>query len=129
MAPDLEPCPGCGALLPPVDGPTHRYIGAFPASIQSVAVHLLALHSMLERGVDPGKALWVRLRAVRERAVFRWLDPPGFRETLTVVQVAREAPNGRGARMAEYVVSVYKAWAAVYGETIAAWYGRFVERD
>lgn len=22
------PCPGCGALFPPSDGPTHRYIGA-----------------------------------------------------------------------------------------------------
>jgi hypothetical protein len=27
----LEPCPGCRALLPPLDGPTHRYIGASPA--------------------------------------------------------------------------------------------------
>lgn len=26
-----EPCPGCGAMLPPLDGPTHRYIGASPA--------------------------------------------------------------------------------------------------
>jgi Family of unknown function (DUF5946) len=24
----LSPCPGCGALFPPYDGPTHRYIGA-----------------------------------------------------------------------------------------------------
>ena len=24
----LLPCPGCGALFPPHDGPTHRYIGA-----------------------------------------------------------------------------------------------------
>lgn len=24
----LTPCPGCGALFPPYDGPTHRYIGA-----------------------------------------------------------------------------------------------------
>lgn len=27
----LEPCPGCRAPLPPLDGPTHRYIGASPA--------------------------------------------------------------------------------------------------
>lgn len=26
-----EPCPGCQALLPQTDGPTHRYIGASPA--------------------------------------------------------------------------------------------------
>ena len=25
---ELSPCPGCGALFPPHDGPTHRYIGA-----------------------------------------------------------------------------------------------------
>jgi hypothetical protein len=24
----LSPCPGCGALFPPYDGPTHRYLGA-----------------------------------------------------------------------------------------------------
>jgi len=27
----LEPCPGCGALLPPNNGPTHRYLGASAA--------------------------------------------------------------------------------------------------
>src|SRR5687768_8906746 len=24
----LAPCPGCGALFPPHDGPVHRYVGA-----------------------------------------------------------------------------------------------------
>ncbi|HLF87607.1 MAG TPA: DUF5946 family protein [Anaerolineales bacterium] len=82
-------CPGCRALLPDIDGPTHRYIGASPAcwgiytaltgggeppmapapsntlivdayaaqhpgtpspqSIQSVAVHLIALYGVLEK--------------------------------------------------------------------------------
>ena len=27
----FEPCPGCQAPLPALDGPTHRYIGASPA--------------------------------------------------------------------------------------------------
>lgn len=27
----LEPCPGCGALFPPSDGPTHPYVGASAA--------------------------------------------------------------------------------------------------
>lgn len=26
----MLPCPGCGALVPGVDGPTHRYVGASP---------------------------------------------------------------------------------------------------
>lgn len=30
MSTELRPCPGCGALVPDTDGPTHRYIGASP---------------------------------------------------------------------------------------------------
>lgn len=30
MSQSLQQCPGCGALFPEVDGPTHRYIGASP---------------------------------------------------------------------------------------------------
>ena len=30
MSPELRPCPGCGALVPDIDGPTHRYLGASP---------------------------------------------------------------------------------------------------
>lgn len=29
--PSLAACPGCGALYPPYDGPTHRYLGASAA--------------------------------------------------------------------------------------------------
>jgi hypothetical protein len=39
------PCPGCQALLPPIDGPTHRYIGASPAC--------WALYSALQSGGEP----------------------------------------------------------------------------
>jgi len=31
LRPPLEPCPGCGLLYPPVEGPTHAYVGASPA--------------------------------------------------------------------------------------------------
>jgi hypothetical protein len=43
--PTLEPCPGCGVLLPPHDGPTHRYIGASPAC--------WALYTALGNGGEP----------------------------------------------------------------------------
>ena len=33
----LLPCPGCGALFPPSDGPTHRYLGA-SAGIRTVGL-------------------------------------------------------------------------------------------
>lgn len=42
---NLEPCPNCTALLPPLDGPTHRYIGASAAC--------WALYSALNVGEPP----------------------------------------------------------------------------
>ena len=30
MSTELRPCPGCGAFVADIDGPTHRYIGASP---------------------------------------------------------------------------------------------------
>jgi hypothetical protein len=89
-----EPCPGCGALVPDTDGPTHPYIGASPGcwaiygevlareyreyayppvhrltvdaaqhpgvpsrgSIRSVALHLISLYLILERGYEPERA-------------------------------------------------------------------------
>lgn len=43
--PELEPCPGCRAMLAPLDGPTHRYIGASPAC--------WALYTALQGGGEP----------------------------------------------------------------------------
>jgi hypothetical protein len=31
VPPPLEPCAGCGRLYPPIEAPTHAYIGASPA--------------------------------------------------------------------------------------------------
>lgn len=45
MSQKLAACPGCAALLPPMDGPTHRYIGASPAC--------WALYSALNAGEPP----------------------------------------------------------------------------
>ena len=42
---DFEPCPNCGALLPVMDSPTHRYIGASPAC--------WAIYSALNAGEPP----------------------------------------------------------------------------
>ena len=42
----LSPCPGCGALFPPYDGPTHRYIGA------SAGCWALLTWSVLTRSPD-----------------------------------------------------------------------------
>jgi hypothetical protein len=73
---ELSPCPGCGALFPPHDGPTHRYIGAsaacwalFSWSVvagQTDVTELLAQSRIPDsrapvpprRGAPPIEALW-----------------------------------------------------------------------
>ena len=129
----LSPCPGCGALFPPHDGPTHRYLGASagcwalfgwsvvsggtdvtgliaqsripdnvvlrsstrrcttldslwgdaygvqhhggtsPQAVQSVAVHLLNLHGIINgKTTRPG---WPIERALRTRGVSKARSP------------------------------------------------------
>jgi hypothetical protein len=99
-----ETCPGCGVVLPAVDGPIHRYMESSPAcwakygevlareysdpqlmeechrlttdafavqhpgqpspqSIQSVAIHLIALHAVLDLGCRMSR----RARSYRAR--------------------------------------------------------------
>ena len=170
-----ESCPGCGATLPRVIGPTHRYIGASPAcwaiytalsnageppiaptparalivdayaaqhpgtpspqAIQSVAVHLLALYGVFVRGVDPGTALWIRRRALREHngrkhGRFQWLTPPDFAGSLTVADIAQApTPPARAELAGRYVEEVWACWSESHVATIAAWYDRFVVSD
>ncbi|MCB9422975.1 MAG: hypothetical protein H6667_24455 [Ardenticatenaceae bacterium] len=172
MKPILEPCPDCGALLPPSNGAGHRYVGASaacwelfaalnnagepplapgvynglltdaymvqhpgvpsPQAIQSVAVHLLVLYGVLEREMDPGQALWIRLQAVDERhgpkhGRFHWLTPPSFTNSLTVADIVKKpTPGERTAVLQQYVTSIWSLWANNHLDTVAAWYERFV---
>jgi hypothetical protein len=175
MTAEYETCPGCGAALPKVDGPTHRYIEASPAcwalytaltgageppmapapavalivdayavqhpgapsdqAIQSVAVHLLALYGVFERGVVPENALWVRRRALREdvgsrRGRFRWLAPPTLTGSPTVADiVAAPTPAARAEQARRYVEAAWSLWSAEHGGTISAWYDEFIVPD
>jgi hypothetical protein len=103
-----------------------------PQSIQSVAVHLLALHGVLEKGLPPGQALWVRQRALRgaRQDRFVWLEPPVFAGHLTVAAIAQAPdPAARTALAERWVAAVYSAWAAPHAATIANWYEAYVLPD
>jgi hypothetical protein len=97
-----------------------------PQSIQSVGLHLLTLHGVIERGVASEHALWIRRRPLRWKGVFRWLEPPDLRHTMTVADVALASPADRVMALATYSGSVYDAWAAPYRDVIASWYDRYV---
>ncbi len=170
--PETDICPGCGVALTPINGPTHRYIGASPScwavfsalvnggepplassplntlildayavqhpgvsspqAIQSVAVHLLALHGVLKAGVSPANALWVRQQAIGKtgssrRNSYVWLSPPSFVGALTVVDIVQEATPSARAQMADrYVRDVWQRWQAMYGSIVAGWYETFI---
>ena len=104
-------------------------------AIQSVAVHLLVLHGVFARGVEPASALWVRRRALREkgkprRGRFRWLERPSFEGSLTVSHVVREpGPQERTDKAREYVEGTWSLWQAAHARTISEWYEAFVIPD
>ena len=104
-------------------------------AIQSVAVHLLVLHGVVARGVEPASALWIRRRALREKGTprrgrFRWLEPPSFESSLTVSDVVREpGPVERADKAREYVRRTWALWHAEHARTISEWYDAFVASD
>ncbi len=101
-------------------------------AIQSVAVHLLALYGVLERGMDPQRALWIRQQALSERRQpklhrFEWLAPPDFAGTITIAGIVQQpTPAARTAYVRRYLDSVWGVWSAAHRNTVAAWYDRFI---
>ena len=63
MSSILIPCPGCGALFPPHDGPTHRYVGASSAC--------WALIQSLRSGSPPAPELLTQSSAPHITSTFR----------------------------------------------------------
>jgi hypothetical protein len=159
MIATASPCPGCGLLLPDVDGPTHAYIGASPAcwarygellarefgklrnpaihrlsvdtyavqhpgvperrSIQSVAVHLMGLCLVLERGWEPQDAT-KRIGGLVERARPEWLEPPAANGALTVEHVLSTPPEEHAERVREWAGDVWSAWRS-HHTAVHAW--------
>jgi len=161
MNDELEPCIGCGALVPRSDGPTHPYIGASPGcwavfgevlakqygeyrypavhrltvdayavqhpgtpsrkSIQSVAVHLVSMYLVLERGFDARRATAAMRRVLAAGRAFTWLEPPELWGGLTILDV-REAQGleEHTARVRRWARSVWEAWAD-YHEVVREW--------
>lgn len=97
-----------------------------PRSSQSVALHLMSLCLVLERGATPddGTQLLMRVPRPQPRPVFPWLEPPAPPGALTILEV-------RGATTAaDYVVrrrawaeSTWAAWSA-HHETVRGWLDR-----
>lgn len=104
-----------------------------PQAINSVAVHALVLHGVLVAGIAPNEALWIRRRALRESASkgkherFHWLTPPEVGQMLTIADIVEaETSSARSEQLQAYVQSVWQAWSALHGDTLARWYAQYV---
>lgn len=92
-----------------------------PQSIQSVAVHLVGLYVVLDRGFDLSKASRVTSEAAAYRNRYHWLTPPDLTNSLTVEDVlAAETLARHEDRVWEWSRSVWDAWDPHHG-TVRDW--------
>ena len=92
-------------------------------SIQSVAVHLIALHLVIERGLQFRAVVPHMRTAIRKDAPFAWLDPPAQPATTNILDIATTTDlktHERGVR--QWADSVWQSWSA-HHDTIRAWAG------
>jgi hypothetical protein len=91
-----------------------------PQSIQSVSIHLIGLHLVLERKLG-AKAVTAALRkSVTNAPHFVWLDPPARPGELTVLDVKDAASlDAHIARVEDWARDVWQAWSS-HHDTIRA---------
>ena len=95
-------------------------------SVQSVAVHLMSLCSLLERDGDAAaRPVPVLGRLPPRRPLdLHWLEPPEVRGTLTIVDgCGAVAPGGRAALAELWARDVWAAWEPHHA-TVRRWLDR-----
>jgi len=92
-----------------------------PEVIQSVAVHLVGLYVILERGFELHKASRVTSEAAAYRTRYGWLEPPDLTACLTIQDAAAADSLARHEdRVWEWARSVWDAWTPHHA-TIKNW--------
>jgi hypothetical protein len=91
-----------------------------PQSIQSVAVHLMALHVILELGFDDDRARTL-LRTAADHGRFVWLEPPTVRPVATVLHpLAADSAEAHAVAVREWALAAWATWHD-HQERIRAW--------
>lgn len=92
-----------------------------PQSIQSVAVHLISLCLVLERGVDVQRATQAMQAAIKDKSRFVWLTPPASLGAVTVADVcATMGLEEHRKKVQAWSASAWAAWSP-HHTTIRAW--------
>jgi hypothetical protein len=91
-----------------------------PQSIQSVAIHLMALYAVLELGATHEEARALLSRAA-DRMTFEWLDRPANLGDVTVADVALARSNAEHIdAVKSWANAAWRAWAPHHPQ-IRAW--------
>lgn len=93
-------------------------------AIQSVNGHLISLYMAYEKNFSGNRATAVIQRVIQNEkivAIFEWLDPPAFKNELTVADVllAKSADKHQEIVRA-WGRSVWQAWRAMHFDAIVA---------
>ncbi len=98
-------------------------------SIQSVAVHLVSLHLVLERGFNGARATAAIRRVLAARPTLVWLEPPARLGAGTVADiVAARTAAEHESRVRRWAAAVWTAWAPHHG-TVRGWAAPAAEAD
>ena len=131
----LFPCPGCGALFPPHDGPTHRYIGASPGC-WALLCWSVASGDPDETEVLAQSRIPETTARIPSVTAALSLDPllgdaygvqhHGDESPQAVQSVAGHLLNLHGIISGR---TVYNAWMTIHRSTVEQWYERYVVQD
>lgn len=141
VPPDTDVAPGCWKLFcdllsneygehayPPI---THRltvdaYACQHPGapsvqSIQSIAVHLISLYLIIEKGVESRTATDAIRKALGKKLEFSWLEPPENRGEMTILDVFKQKdPESINSAVKQWAQSVWDAWSS-HHDTVKKW--------
>lgn len=91
-----------------------------PQAIQSVAVHLISLHAILELGFDDTRARAL-IKSCADNGRHIWLPPPETPTWLTVLHPLRtRSPAEHAKAVHEWATSAWQAWAHHHSQ-VRAW--------
>jgi hypothetical protein len=90
-----------------VQHPGHRE----RVAIQSVWVHLIALHLVLERDWPPAQLVRLRRLGADAAVDWPWLEPPPSMGAVTAIDVVRSGPDRMNDTVRAWVEGAWMAWS------------------
>jgi hypothetical protein len=88
-------------------------------SIQSVAVHLISLHVVLEQSMSHREATGL-LKVCADKGRFEWLEPPSTHKLNVLHPLKSETAAEHAAAVLEWANSAWQAWTP-HHKQVRAW--------